>query len=102
MKLSNDELYSVSGGGIGWGIAGLIAGIITFVVGVIDGYMRPLKCNQKGGILLNDAELTNVVGGAISATLFNALVRGFTAIFEFGKAVGTAIRRAKTGTICSI
>jgi len=52
--------------------------------------------------LLNDVELTNVVGGAISATLVNALVRGFTAIFEFGKAVGTAIRRAKTGTICSI
>lgn len=43
--LTDKELYSVSGGGIGWGIAGLIGGIITFVIGVIDGYMRPLKCN---------------------------------------------------------
>ena len=51
---------------------------------------------------MNNNELTEVVGGAISATLVNALVRGFTALFEFGKAVGTAIRRARTGTICYV
>ena len=45
IKTSDRELYSVNGGGIGWGIAGLIAGLVTFVIGVIDGYVRPLKCN---------------------------------------------------------
>ncbi len=52
--------------------------------------------------MMDNNELTEVVGGAISATLVNALVRGFTALFEFGKAVGTAIRRARTRTICPV
>ena len=45
ISITDNELYAVHGGGIGWGIAGLIAGFLTFVIGVVDGYMRPLKCN---------------------------------------------------------
>lgn len=41
-KLTKDELKDIKGGGVGTCI--LIGGIIIFVIGVIDGYIRPLKC----------------------------------------------------------
>lgn len=45
MILLNElELKNISGGGFGFFIA--IAALITFAVGVIDGYVRPLKCNR--------------------------------------------------------
>lgn len=43
-ELSNTELNEVhGGGGISLGLA-IFAGV-TFIIGVIDGYVRPLKCN---------------------------------------------------------
>lgn len=43
-ELSSNELNEVNGGGgISFGLA-VFAGI-TFIIGVIDGYVRPLKCN---------------------------------------------------------
>ena len=44
-KLNNKELSQINGGGISFGIGCLIAAGIVFLIGVIDGYMRPLKCN---------------------------------------------------------
>jgi hypothetical protein len=44
--LSERELNSVYGGGFSFGLAIIIAGLITFAIGVIDGYVRPLKCNK--------------------------------------------------------
>lgn len=45
IKLTNEELKNINGGGINIGlIAGIAAGI-TFIVGIIDGIIRPLKCN---------------------------------------------------------
>lgn len=46
MVLSNEELTEVVGGGIKLGVAIAIAAIVTFVIGVIDGYTRPLSCNK--------------------------------------------------------
>lgn len=43
VKLKKDELMNVSGGGFGLGL--LIGAGVVFLIGVIDGYMRPLKCN---------------------------------------------------------
>lgn len=43
VKLKKDELMNVSGGGLGLGL--LIGAGIVFLIGVIDGYIRPLKCN---------------------------------------------------------
>lgn len=44
--IKNEELKTIKAGAIHWGVVGLIAGIITFVVGVIDGYTNPSKCRQ--------------------------------------------------------
>ena len=46
MKNINDkELMSIEGGAIKLGIAFGIAAGVTFLIGVIDGVWRPLKCN---------------------------------------------------------
>ena len=42
-KLNEKELNEVSAGGFGLGL--LIGAGIVFIIGVIDGYMRPLACN---------------------------------------------------------
>ena len=43
-ELNNNELMTVNGGfSFGLGIA--IGAGITFLLGVIDGYVRPLRCN---------------------------------------------------------
>ena len=45
LEISNDELRQINGGAFNVGIAIAIAAGITFIVGVIDGIVRPLKCN---------------------------------------------------------
>lgn len=44
-ELSKQELMNVKGGGISIGVAMVITAISTFVVGFIDGIIRPLRCN---------------------------------------------------------
>ena len=43
--LTKNELLSTYGGAINYGVITLIVSGIIFLVGVIDGYLRPLKCN---------------------------------------------------------
>lgn len=46
--LENNELMSIIGGGtskkIGFGI--IFAALGSFIVGIIDGFLRPLACNK--------------------------------------------------------
>ena len=42
-ELSVNEMHEVKGGGAAIGLA-IVAGI-TFLIGVIDGFVRPLRCN---------------------------------------------------------
>ncbi len=42
--LTTEELLQVNGGAISWGLVSVLAGAIVFIIGVIDGYIRPLKC----------------------------------------------------------
>ena len=43
--LNNEEMLKVKGGGMSaWAIFGIGAAIV-FIAGVIDGFVRPLKCN---------------------------------------------------------
>ena len=44
-NLTNNELKQIKGGGVSLGLGLLIAAGVIFLVGVIDGYVRPLGCN---------------------------------------------------------
>lgn len=44
--LTKEEMQKIDGGGISFAAIGLIAAGITFVTGVIDGFLRPLGCRE--------------------------------------------------------
>ncbi len=41
--LSNEELINTKGG-ISWTAVGIGGAIISFFIGLVDGYTRPLRC----------------------------------------------------------
>lgn len=43
-KIEKENLKNVYGGGFSFSLAALIGAGITFIIGVIDGYVRPLAC----------------------------------------------------------
>jgi len=43
--LNKEQLNSINGGGISIGVGLVIGGIVSFLLGLIDGYARPIKCN---------------------------------------------------------
>lgn len=43
IELSNNELIQIKGG-FKWKIGMALAAGISFIIGVIDGYIRPLPC----------------------------------------------------------
>ena len=45
-KISNEELYSVNGGAVRWGVYIGIGALATFVAGFVDGYVHLKKCNK--------------------------------------------------------
>ena len=45
MVLKKEELNEVIGGGISLSILGIIGAIGVFIAGVVDGFLRPLRCN---------------------------------------------------------
>ena len=49
---------------------------------------------------LNEKELLNVQGGAITASLLNAAARAMNTILELGRTVGTSIRRIYSKKYC--
>ncbi len=46
MVLTNEELMYVTGGAVKLSVWAIVGGVITFVIGVVDGYLRPLACNR--------------------------------------------------------
>ncbi len=44
-ELKEEEMKQVKGGGISIGVAALITMGVAFFIGVLDGIVRPLKCN---------------------------------------------------------
>lgn len=46
MELSEVELMDIIGGKSKVGFGLIIGGLITLIVGIIDGYLRPLKCHK--------------------------------------------------------
>lgn len=45
MNYSKEELLKINGGAISWTVMGIIGGVVVFVIGLVDGFLRPLKCN---------------------------------------------------------
>jgi len=45
-------------------------------------------------------ELNNIKGGAINASLLNAIARGLTAFYDLGTALGSALKRLKKKKYC--
>lgn len=43
-RLNQEELKQVEAGGFSFGIGLIIGGIATFLIGLFDGYVRPLAC----------------------------------------------------------
>lgn len=43
-KLNNEELKQINGGAFHIGIGFAIAAGISFIIGLVDGYVRPLAC----------------------------------------------------------
>lgn len=46
MEITKEELKQINGGAFHLGIGLGIAAGITFLIGVIDGYVRPLACRK--------------------------------------------------------
>ncbi len=44
-ELKKEQLKKINGGAISLGAGLLIGAGVVFLIGVIDGYIRPLKCN---------------------------------------------------------
>lgn len=44
-KLKKEELIKINGGGVSLGFGLLIGAGIVFIIGIIDGFVRPLQCN---------------------------------------------------------
>lgn len=42
--LNESELKNINAGAIKWGIVAAIGGIVTFIMGVLDGFTNPTKC----------------------------------------------------------
>lgn len=45
MVVKDQELNEIVGGGVSYSVIGIIGAIGVFLAGVVDGIIRPLKCN---------------------------------------------------------
>lgn len=53
-------------------------------------------------MIIEENELKRIVGGAISATMLSAIIRGLKLIIDFGRALGTAFRRICFKNVCPV
>ena len=44
--LKEDELLEIKAGGVSWTMVGVFTAVATFVIGLVDGFIRPLPCNE--------------------------------------------------------
>ena len=51
-------------------------------------------------MILEKKELCQIEGGAITAALVNAILRGFPFLFDISKAVDSSIARLTKGNYC--
>ncbi len=51
-------------------------------------------------MIINNEEMINVSGGAISGSMLNAISRGLSTLLDLGRSLGTAIRMIYSGKRC--
>ena len=51
---------------------------------------------------LNEKEMSNIVGGALTSSFINAINGIINTLFELGKETGSALRRLTSGAYCQI
>ncbi len=51
---------------------------------------------------LEEIELRNLYGGAITGTLINSITKGVNTFLNLGRAVGSSIRRLVDGSLCPL
>ena len=44
--LCKEELMRVYAGAVDWAVVGVVAATIVFIIGVVDGFVRPLDCED--------------------------------------------------------
>ena len=44
--LKKEELMKINGGGFSVGLGMFLGGLLTFFIGIIDGYTRPVSCHK--------------------------------------------------------
>ena len=53
-------------------------------------------------MIMSIEETKRVIAGGISGTLISAITKVFSTVFEFGRALGSAIRRIGAKKSCSL
>lgn len=43
--MNQEELMKIKGGA-NWVAIGVVSTLVSFLIGLLDGYLRPLKCNK--------------------------------------------------------
>lgn len=51
---------------------------------------------------IEKSELITITGGGISATFLNALSRAAENVYNFGRSIGSSIRRIRSGKLCAL
>lgn len=51
---------------------------------------------------LNQEQMKNIAGGAITSAMINAISKAVNTLYELGKATGSAIRRLINKTYCPL
>lgn len=46
MLLNKNELLKVTGGSVNWTAISIIGTVISFIAGIVDGYLRPISCHK--------------------------------------------------------
>lgn len=44
--LEKEQLIKINGGGISLGVGAIIFSVAVFIIGLVDGYVRPLACRK--------------------------------------------------------
>ncbi len=45
-EISQNEMKGIQGGAVNWSIVAGVSALVSFIAGVIDGFMNPIKCRN--------------------------------------------------------